>query len=104
MENEIVACKLTKEPLDTHRPQPTQGAGKLERRDSADTEHIHWPGVVAEHQRATLHWAPPQALFAEGKLPIVEGQPYIRVQQLNLIDGGERRRRWNSQRVCVIDR
>src|SRR5205823_7267676 len=81
----------SQEPLTPHRAQPTQDAGKLEGRDAANAEHVDGLGVVAEHQWAALHWAPPEALFAERNLPVVEGQTGVGVEQLDLIDGSKRR-------------
>src|SRR6266699_102279 len=91
----FVCSELTHEQFQSNGSQPTQDAGKLERRDAADAEHVDWFGVVTEHQRAALHGTPPQALFAERNLPVAESQPGVCIQQLNLIHRTERRRGWN---------
>src|SRR2546429_9964838 len=69
----LVPSELTHEQLQSHGSQPTQNAGELKRRDAADAEHVDRFGIVTKHQPAALHGAPPQALFAERNLPIVEG-------------------------------
>ena len=80
LENEIVAGELSQEPFQPQGAQPTQDAGKLEWRNAADAEHIDGLGIVAKHQRTALHGAPPQALFAERELPVVESQPCVGVE------------------------
>ena len=54
-----VASKLPKEPFKSNRSQPTQDAGKLERRDATDAEQVDGLRVVAKQQRSTLGGTPP---------------------------------------------
>ncbi len=78
--NELLSAQLSQEKLQPHRPQPTQNAGQLERRDPVDAEHVERRGVVAEDQRTAVTRAPPQALPPERKLPVRKHQTHVSVQ------------------------
>src|SRR6266566_9537808 len=102
VEDKLMAVKLPEKPLQPHRPQPTQNAGQLERRNAADSKHIHRLGVIAEHQRPAFGRTPPQTLFSERDLPILKVHTNIGIKQSKPIDGGKRRSRRNTG--DVIDR
>src|SRR6266576_4613268 len=80
-----MARKLAEEEFGAHRPQPMEKAGQLQRRDSVNAEHLYRLRIVAEQHRAAIAGPPPQALLAEGCLPVVKIQPDIGVKKLELV-------------------
>src|SRR5437016_9771427 len=102
LKDKVMASQLPQKPLYPDRPQPTQNARQLERRNAIDSKHVHRLGVVAEHQRPAFDGAPPQALFAKRNLPILKVHTDIGIKQSNSIDGRKRRSGRNSGNV--IDR
>src|ERR1700678_4215685 len=89
--DELVSGILADEGFDPHGPQQAEDAWKSKWRDSANPEHSERLRVVAEHQRATLGWPPPQALVPIRELPVRKIHCHVSIQESALVKGRGRR-------------
>src|SRR5215469_4315585 len=91
--------QLAKEELQTHWAQHTEYPRQLKWGHTIDLKHGDRHSAVAEHQWTTETRPPPLSLVTIGKLPILDIECNISIQDLELVGSGSRGSRRQGQKI-----
>jgi hypothetical protein len=78
--DEVMASELAEEEFQPQGSKDTGDKRNAQGCNAVYAEHVDGRCVVAEHQGATVTWAPGQTLPAEAEFPVGEGQSYVGIQ------------------------